>query len=219
MIYTYYMSNKYSLSDFDTMHRKIHTVEVAQKLKSAVVGIAGLGGLGSNAAVALARAGIGTLILVDFDRVEFSNLNRQYYTIDDIGKYKTEALTEGLQKINPFVRLHVYNGEITRENCLRLFKDASVVVEAVDDPSVKELIIETLLAGSRKLSVVAGSGMGGFGKNKEIRERIIGNLTIIGDGKTAVADGVPLLAPRVGIVANMQANAVIERIMEEEEKK
>ncbi len=217
MLYTYYMSNNYSVLDFDTMYRHMHTAEVAEKLKVSVVGIAGLGGLGSNAAVALARAGIGTLILVDFDRVELSNLNRQCYTIDDIGKYKTEALAERLKKINPSIRLLVYTVIITRENCLRLFKDASVVVEAVDDPSVKELIIETLLTGPRKLSVVAGSGMGGFGKNEEIKERRVGNLTVIGDGKTAVAEGVPLLAPRVGIVANMQANAVIERIMTEEE--
>ncbi len=209
------MGSRYTFSDFDAMYRKLHTDSVAKKLRSAVVGIAGLGGLGSNAAAALARAGIGTLILVDYDRVELSNLNRQYYTVDDIGVLKTAALSGILKRINPFVRLIIRNERITRKNCLALFREAVVVVEAVDDPAAKMVVIETILSGSRRLPVVAASGMGGFGKNGEIRERKLGDLTVIGDEKTAVADGVPLLAPRVGIVAHMQANAVLELLLAE----
>ncbi len=216
MHYIYRMSNNYSAFDFDALYRRLHTVEIAEKLSSAVVGIAGLGGLGSNAAVALARAGIGTLILVDFDRVEFSNLNRQYYMLDDIGRYKADALKERLKKINPFVRLMVHNEKITRENCLLFFKEAAVVIEAVDEPSTKELVIESILSGSRTMAVVAGSGMGGVGKNNDIKERKVGRLTVVGDEKTAVEEGVPLLAPRVCIVANMQANAAIEILLKED---
>ncbi len=198
------------------MQESLHTSEVVHKLRAATVGIAGLGGLGSNAAVALARAGIGRLILVDFDTVELSNLNRQYYMLEDVGKLKTKALAGKLKIINPYVELDVYTDRIDENNCLHFFLKADIVIEAVDDPFTKELIIESILTGSDSIYVIAGSGMGGFGKNNEIHDRKIDRFTVIGDEITGIEEGVPLLAPRVAVVANMQANAAVEILMNRE---
>ncbi len=207
---------KYNCGEYSRMHRKLHTPEIADILKKAVVGIAGLGGLGSNAAVSLARAGIGRLILVDFDKVEFSNLNRQYYCLTDIGELKTTALSSKITEINPCVKLELYAEVITPDNCMDFFGNADVVVEAVDDPDTKRVIIETVLTGNTEIPVVAASGIGGYGKNRQITERKIGRLTLIGDGESEIADGVPLLSPRVTAVAAMQANAVLELLLNKE---
>ncbi len=207
------MKRVFSAEDYISMHKKLHTPEVTKRLLESTVGIAGLGGLGSNAAVALARSGIGKLILVDFDKVEFSNLNRQCYTGEDVGLYKADALSRYLRKINPFTVVEKYVARITEENCLEFFKDADAVVEAVDNVESKRLIIETVLAESDRIPVVAATGIGGYGGNNGLKERRIGRLIIIGDEKTEVTEGVPLMAPRVGAAANMQANAVLEILM------
>ncbi len=204
---------KYTENEYRRMQNKIHTEQVAAILRESSVGVAGLGGLGSNAAVALARAGIGKLVLVDFDVVEFSNLNRQYYTLDDIGKKKTEALAGKIKAVNPYVELQLLNRKITSENCSSLFQGVDVVIEAVDRAAVKGIIIESILTETEEIPVVAASGIAGYGRNDTMAERRIGRLVMIGDEETGVAEGVPLLSPRVIIAAGMQANAVLDLLL------
>ncbi|MCK5201457.1 MAG: sulfur carrier protein ThiS adenylyltransferase ThiF [Spirochaetales bacterium] len=196
-------------------HKILHTPVITAKLKQMTVGIAGLGGLGSNTAVSLARAGIGKLILIDFDKVELSNLNRQAYFLEHVGMYKTEAITDIIHRINPFIHIDLKRTIITADNCMKLFEGADLIIEAVDGAETKEIIIEAVLTESETMPIIAGSGMAGYGKNSIITESLIGRLRIMGDDISEVAPGVPLMAPRVGIVANMQANAALEVLLGE----
>jgi len=146
-----------------------HTPEVHQKVKRSVVGIAGLGGLGSNIAIALACVGMGTLILVDFDVVEPSNLNRQQYFIQQIGMTKVEALQENISPINPSVRILPYREKLDRNNVARIFKEADVVVEAFDRADEKAMLINTVSEKMPDKYLVAASGVAGYGDHNEIK--------------------------------------------------
>ena len=209
------MSNSISNSDIFKSHEILHTPVIAAKLKTMTIGIAGLGGLGSNAAVSLARAGIGKLILIDFDKVELSNLNRQAYFLEHVGMYKTHAIVDIIHRINPFIDLIPVRTTITEQNCMSIFENADLVIEAVDGAETKEMIIETILTESETMPVIAGSGMAGYGKNSILTETKLGRLRLMGDDISEVAPGVPLMAPRVGIVSSMQANAALEILLGE----
>jgi sulfur carrier protein ThiS adenylyltransferase len=194
-----------------------HTPGVHQKIKESVVGIAGLGGLGSAVAIALARIGVGTLILVDFDVVEPSNLNRQQYFIHQVGMPKVEALRENLSKINPYVRIQTYPEKLDRKNVERIFGKAIVVVEAFDRAEEKAMLINVLSEKMPEIYIVAASGVAGYGDNNEIRTtRFSSKIFIVGDQRTAAQPGVGLMAPRVGIAAHHQANLVLRILLGEE---
>ena len=209
------MSKSVSSSDIFKSHEILHTPDIAAKLKTMTIGIAGLGGLGSNAAVSLARAGIGKLILIDFDKVELSNLNRQAYFLEHVGMYKTHAIVDIIHRINPFIDLIPVRTTITEQTCMAIFENADLVIEAVDGAETKEMIIETILTESETMPVIAGSGMAGYGKNSILTETKLGRLRLMGDDISEVAPGVPLMAPRVGIVSSMQANAALEILLGE----
>ncbi len=188
--------------------------EIRDHLAKFRVGIAGAGGLGSNSAVALARSGIGTLVLSDFDVVEEQNLYRQYYFADQIGMMKTIALKENITRINPNVSLIVHQTRLNRKNIPEIFSGCNVIIEALDNSEMKEMLIETLQQKMPAIPVIVGSGMAGWGQNESIRCRKIDEtLYACGDESSEVSDNLPPLAPRVGIVANMQANVVIEILM------
>ena len=206
-----------SPEEFESLITARHTPGVHQKIRTSVVGIAGLGGLGSLVAVALARVGIGTLILVDFDVVEPSNLNRQQYFIDQIGMPKVEALQENILKINPYVRILPHHERIEENNVERIFKEAAVVVEAFDRAEQKAMLINVISEKLPDTYIVAASGVAGFGDNNEIRTvRFSSKTFIIGDQQTAAQPGVGLMAPRVGIAAHHQANTVLRILLGEE---
>lgn len=183
------------------------------KLKDKTVGIAGCGGLGSNCAVALARVGVGRLIIADFDKVEIANLNRQYFFTDQVGKAKVVAIQENIQKIDPLIMVEAHEVKLNEQNIPIIFKDCDVIVEAFDGADMKEMIIETILEKMPDRYLVCGSGLAGWGDNDSIGMTVSGRLYIIGDGKIEVSDEFPPLAPRVGIVANMQANQVLEILL------
>lgn len=187
-----------------------HDPELLSVLRKSVVGIAGAGGLGSNAAVSLARAGVGKLIIADLDRVYPSNLNRQYYFLDQIGQLKVEALLENLKKINPFSQYEVHPVRVTAKNLKKLFSEAEIMVEAFDLASEKSMLINTWLSLFPDRPIIAASGISGFGKNNKLRTRRLGRLYLCGDEESEPDEKVSPMAPRVGIVANMQANLVIE---------
>lgn len=188
--------------------------EIKNHLAGYTVGIAGAGGLGSNCAVALARSGIGLLVIADHDTVDISNLNRQYYFIDQVGMKKTEALKKNIERINPETRVDIYDTELTGENIPVIFKDCDIIVEALDKNVMKRLLAETVLGTWPERPLIIGSGLAGYGKTNTLKERTIGQtLVVCGDEESETSDELPPMAPRVGIVANMQANAVIEILM------
>ncbi|MBD3179181.1 MAG: sulfur carrier protein ThiS adenylyltransferase ThiF [Candidatus Latescibacteria bacterium] len=181
-------------------------------LQGSVIGIAGCGGLGSNAAISLARAGAGKLILADCDTVELSNLNRQAYFRTDVGKPKTEALAEHLRSINPGIELILHQVELTPDNLPETFSDADLLIEAFDRAESKKWLIQTWCAENPDRPVIVGSGIGGLGKTGELKVHSSGNIHICGDEWSSSEEG--LCAARVSIVANMQANTAISLLTE-----
>ena len=188
--------------------------EIKAHLSKFRIGIAGAGGLGSNCAVALARSGVGTIVIADFDVIELTNLNRQYYFTEQIGKMKTEALKENISHINPDVRVIAYQKKIDSSNVAEIFLGCDIIVEAFDSADMKEMLIEAVQLQMPGIPIIVGSGMAGWGKNNEIGCRKIDDtLYVCGDECSEASDELPPLAPRVGIVANMQANIVIDLLM------
>ena len=183
----------------------------AEKLASKTIGIAGCGGLGSNAAAALTRAGIGRLILADFDAVETSNLNRQLYFQRDVGRFKVEALSEHLKAINPSLVLETHCVELTPENLAQYFSSADLLIEAFDKAENKKWLIESWSKLHPSKPIVCGNGLSGYGRTNDLRLTSTGNIHFCGDGETDRSMG--LISSRVAIVANMQANIAIELLM------
>jgi sulfur carrier protein ThiS adenylyltransferase len=179
-------------------------------LRQSSVGIAGAGGLGSNVAVFLARAGVGRLVIADFDKIEPSNLNRQQYFIEQVGRCKVEALRENLLLINPYSLYEVHDVRVSRKNAARIFAQVDVLVEAFDRAAAKEMLIEICLTRFPGRPIVAASGLAGYGGNRKIHTRRMGNLYICGDEESQCPKGVSPMAPRVALVAAMQANLVVE---------
>ena len=193
----------------------MNLAEIGLHLGKFTVGIAGAGGLGSNCAALLARCGIGTLVIADYDRVERSNLARQFFFERQAGMLKTEALKENLLLIRPDTAVIVYNIVLDRANIVHLFRDCHVIVEALDNSEMKEMFIETVQSEMKGVPVVAGSGIAGWGKNETLRCRKLDEtLYVCGDESSEVTDDMPALAPRVGIVAALQANTVVALLMQ-----
>lgn len=187
--------------------------EVLDALRRGSVGIAGAGGLGSNAAVSLARASVGRLVIADFDRLEPSNLNRQQYFVEQVGRLKVEALRENLRRINPFSSYEIHPVRLNRRNIPVIFRDVDVLVEAFDTAAAKQMLIETWLGRFPERPIVAASGLAGYGRNRKLGTRRLGNLYICGDEESQCPPGISPMAPRVALVANMQANLVVELLV------
>lgn len=197
--------------------RERHGEELQKKLSGATVAICGLGGLGSNIAVALARAGIGRLILIDFDRVELSNLHRQQYKADQVGRYKTEALCENLKEIAPYAELEAHTVRITEDNA-ELLRGAQIICEAFDGAEDKAMLTDLVLELMPEKYLVAASGMAGLGSANEIRTRkLTGRFYLCGDGVSDVNDGIGLVSSRVMLCASHQAHTALRILAEEYE--
>lgn len=193
-----------------------HTKVVQEKLNQARVAIAGLGGLGSNVAFFLARAGVGHLHLIDFDRVDLTNLNRQQYNIRHLNRPKPEALKEELLEINPYLDIQTDFLKIQREHIQELFQDADVICEAFDQPDQKAMLVNGVLELLPEKKMVSGSGMAGYGNSNAIQTRkAMGNLYLCGDETTGIETGKCLMAPRVAICAAHEANQILELILDE----
>lgn len=193
-----------------------HGEENQKRFQNATVVICGLGGLGSNIAVALARSGIGKLILIDFDRVEITNLHRQQYKVSQIGQYKTEALIENLREINPYIRLESHCVCITEDNAISLLENADVICEAFDHAETKAMLTNLILETMPEKYLIAASGMAGFGDTNLIRtQKITEHFYLCGDFVSDVADGIGLISSRVMICAAHQAHQVLQILMKE----
>jgi len=187
------------------------TPHVFYELKDAVVGIAGLGGLGSNVAVALTRLRVGKLVVADYDVVEESNLNRQNYFADQIGKHKVDMSIENLTRINGEADIEGHKIRLTPDNIPRIFKDCHIIAECFDRADQKQMIVETVLSKMDDVVIVTVSGLAGYGRSNDIVTRYISDrLVLVGDTVSGIGPGVPLTAPRVGIAAYHQANAITE---------
>jgi len=189
---------------------KRHGAPLQEKFSSATVAICGLGGLGSNIAIALARAGIRKLILIDFDRVDISNLHRQQYKATQIGLYKTEALAENLAEIAPYTEVNAVTVKITEENLAALLKDADVVCEALDNAEAKAMLVNGILEQLPDCYLVAASGMAGMDSPNTIQTRkVLKRFYLCGDEVSDAANTIGLVAPRVMLCAAHQAHTVL----------
>lgn len=192
-----------------------HTPGVHAKLKEATVGLAGLGGLGSSIAIALARSGIGRLIVADFDVVEPSNLNRQQYFTDQIGQLKADALVANLRRIHPYSIVEAHAVRVTPENISTLFGNVDVMIEAFDQPDQKAMLLDTFTALRPDCPFIGASGLAGYGNTEALRiHRIAGQVYIVGDLSTAARPGCGLMAPRVGVAAHLQADLAVSLLVD-----
>ncbi|MBN1337735.1 MAG: sulfur carrier protein ThiS adenylyltransferase ThiF [Bacteroidales bacterium] len=187
--------------------------DIRKKLAGFKVGIAGAGGLGSNCAAALVRVGISDLVVADFDVVTSGNLNRQFYFSEQTGMKKVLALKENLLRINPELKMNAMDLTITEENLLGVFSGCDLIVEAFDLAEMKLMLIEGILEKMPDIPLITGNGLAGWGDNSSIHCRKEGNLYICGDEKSEISALMPPLAPRVGMVACMQANVALEILL------
>lgn len=189
---------------------------IRMKLKESSVGIAGAGGLGSNAAVALARAGVGRLVIVDFDKVEESNLNRQYYFRGQIGQVKVEALEENIKKVNQRTEVDIFIHRLTKDTMYKPFQDVDVIIEALDSAEVKTSFIEEILTKLPDKPIIGASGVAGYGHSDRIITKKMGNLYMCYDEHAKDSDDDVLMAPRVCLMANWEANLALEILLGED---
>lgn len=203
----------------EEMHKalvKRHGALLQSKLDSTTVAICGLGGLGSNIAIALARTGIGKLILTDFDKVDITNLHRQQYKANQIGFFKTEALKYNLKEISPYTEVEICNEKINEENFKNILKNSDIICEAFDDAEAKSMLTECVLNTFPDKYLIAASGMAGISSSNNIKTRKITNhFYLCGDGVSDVNDDIGLISSRVMVCASHQAHMVIRIISEQ----
>ncbi len=204
------------MNPFETAVSAYYTPQQWRRIQQTRIGIAGAGGLGSNIAVALVRSGFKYLEIADFDVVEAKNLNRQFYFLNEIGRFKVEVLSERLKAINPAVEIATHRTRLTPSNIARHFESADCVCEAFDGPEAKQMFLEAFLASGKFL--VMGSGMAGIRNQTAISIRKLKeNLHIVGDGITAVGPENPPCAPRVSACAGLMASVLLEHVCREAE--
>ena len=193
-----------------------HGEDLQNKISSTTVGICGLGGLGSNIAITLARAGVGKLILIDFDKVDITNLHRQQYKASQVGMYKTEALRENLTEINPYLETEIQTVCVTEKNAKELLKDCDIICEAFDNAECKAMLTNLVLEEMPEKYIVAASGMAGMGSANSIHTRkVTKRFYLCGDEISDASDGIGLVSSRVMLCASHQAHMVLRLIANE----
>lgn len=195
-----------------------HGEELQNKISTARVAVCGLGGLGSNIAIALARAGVGHLHLIDFDRVDLTNLNRQQYAVGQLGQYKTDALRETLSLVSPYCDVTCDTIQVTEENLPDLLKAENYICEAFDRAEAKAMLVSGVLEHFPEKYLVAGSGLAGLGSANTIQTRRISKrFYLCGDGTSDSSVGLGLVASRVLVCAAHEANMILRLIAGERE--
>jgi len=191
-----------------------HTPGVYDKLKKSSAVIAGVGGLGSNVALSLARMGVGKLRFIDFDIVEPSNINRQQYFVDQIGQKKVFALYDTLRRVNPYLKYDPIDAYLDESNMYSLLSNFDVVIEAFDKAEEKAKITRFMLSNLKDTYFIAASGVAGYGDTKDITvKRIKEKFFLVGDMESEAKPGMGLMAPRVAVAANIQANLAIRILL------
>lgn len=188
-----------------------HGAARQEKFSQGRVAICGLGGLGSRVAELLTRAGVGYLRLIDFDRLEATNLNRQWYFMEQLGRYKAEALADNLRRITPYAELDVHTVRITEDNLASLLADVDVIVEAFDNATCKAMLVNGVREQFPRCHLVAASGMAGFASANAMRvRRLSENFYLCGDGRSAADAGDGLYGARVNICSAQEALVVLQ---------
>jgi sulfur carrier protein ThiS adenylyltransferase len=184
-----------------------------KKIQSVAVGIAGVGGLGSNCAQLLVRSGFKKIKIVDFDVVEWTNINRQFYFADQVGYKKVEALRSNLLRINPDIDIEMLEQKIIPENVGSIFLDCNIVVEALDQAESKKLLVETYLNSGKLL--VCASGIAGWGNSDDIViKKIKEHFYLVGDLVSEAGPDCPSMAPRVNIASAKEADVVLSYVLD-----
>jgi len=195
-----------------------HGEERQNTFLNATVAICGLGGLGSNIATALTRAGVGKLILIDFDKVDITNLNRQQYKMSQLGRLKTECCLENLRDISPYTEIEIHTVKLTEENISELLGEADIICEAFDKADQKAMLVNTVLETFPDKYMLSGTGMAGFGSANTIQSRkVFEKFYLCGDEKSDVNDGIGLVASRVMVCAAHEAHMVLRLLSGETE--
>ena len=195
-----------------------HGAELQRRFSSASVAVCGLGGLGSNIAIALARAGVGKLHLIDFDKVDITNLHRQQYTVKQLGMYKTDALKETLQDIAPYIEIIAHTVQITEDNLKEILRDDEIICEAFDKPENKAMLVNGVSENYPEKYIVSASGMAGSSSANSIKtRRITKHFYLCGDETSDISNGAGLFSSRVMICAAHQAHAVLRILAGEQE--
>lgn len=195
-----------------------HGEDLQNKISAARVAVCGLGGLGSNIAIALARAGVGHLHLIDFDRVDLTNLNRQQYAVGQLGQYKTDALRETLSLVSPYCDVTCDTIQVTEENLPDLLKTEDYICEAFDRAEAKAMLVSGVLEHFPEKYLVAGSGLAGLGSANTIQTRRVSQrFYLCGDGTSDSSVGLGLVASRVLVCAAHEANMILRLIAGERE--
>ncbi|MDZ4122372.1 MAG: sulfur carrier protein ThiS adenylyltransferase ThiF [Candidatus Cloacimonadaceae bacterium] len=184
--------------------------------QNATVGIAGAGGLGSNIAISLYRAGVGKVIIADFDTVSTTNLNRQQYYLDQVGMPKVLALKQNLQRIHAFTQIEIHQQRVSPANIAAIFGSCQIMIEAFDHADQKQMLIEAWQEQYPDRPLIAASGLAGVGGNDLLRTINMDSLYLCGDGISELSEGISPIAPRVAIVANMQANLCLELLLKQD---
>lgn len=206
----------FSKEDINQALWERHSLETQEKLSKGRVAIAGLGGLGSNVAFALARMGVGHLHLIDFDRVDLTNLNRQQYFLKHVGRNKTDALKEQLLEINPYLEIITDCVRVTEENLIFLFQEEDIICEAFDDPDAKAMLACGILEHFPDKKLVSASGLAGYESSNLIHTRRVSrNFYLCGDEKTEAVYGKGLMAPRAVLCAAHEANMITRLLLGE----
>jgi len=188
------------------------SAENLKKIQSVKIGIAGLGGLGSNCAMNLVRCGFKNFILCDFDKIEPSNLNRQFYFADQLGKYKAEALSENLRKINPSIEISAQIIMLTQANMPDIFNSCNAIVEAFDKAEMKTQFANVFINSNR--FCVSASGLAGWGNSdKIVTKKIRENYYLIGDLVAEAGSDRPPCSPRVNIAAAKEADVILAWVL------
>lgn len=194
-----------------------HGADLQAKFATGSVAVCGLGGLGSNVAIHLARAGVGRLHLIDFDRVDISNLNRQQYFPAQLGTYKTEALSETLHRIAPYCEITAETVKLTEENIPQLLAGFPIICEAFDRADQKAMLVNCVLEHLPQAYLVSASGMAGIDTANTIQtRRITSHFYLCGDGKSDVADGLGLISARVAVCAAHEAHIILRLLSGQE---
>ncbi len=195
-----------------------HGEDLQNKISAARVAVCGLGGLGSNIAIALARAGVGHLHLIDFDRVDLTNLNRQQYAVGQLGQYKTDALRETLSLVSPYCNVTCNTIKVTEENLPDLLKTEDYICEAFDRAEAKAMLVSGVLEHFPEKYLVAASGLAGLGSANTIQTRRVSQrFYLCGDGTSDSSVGLGLVASRVLVCAAHEANMILRLIAGETE--
>jgi len=128
---------------------------------------------------------------------------------------KTEALVSNLRKINPYVHVEAHSVKLTPDTVFPMFGKTNVMIEAFDRADQKAMLLQAFTAQKPDVPFIGASGMAGFGPEETIGVKKMGrNIYIVGDLETGARPGCGLMAPRVGIVASMQANLALRLIVE-----